>query len=179
MVDAVWELYRHAIARFGPVPSLIEWDEGVPELPVLLAESQKAKEIMDGALAKPRSAPAAVPALELGRPSLPRLPSTQQRLFDWVVGDEVIEGADSLVHGGALEPDERVGVYAEMYWLRMRDMLREDHAQVLAQLGEEAFDALVAAYIRKYPSRHHSLNEVGRSLPRFLREHPHAERPWL
>jgi uncharacterized protein (UPF0276 family) len=41
--EAVWSLYRDALKRFGgAVPTLIEWDEGVPELEVLLAESQKA-----------------------------------------------------------------------------------------------------------------------------------------
>jgi len=43
VVDEVWRLYRHAVARFGEVPSLIEWDEGVPDLDTLLAESRKAQ----------------------------------------------------------------------------------------------------------------------------------------
>ena len=43
--DAVWQLYRHAVRRFGDVSCLIEWDEGVPELDVLLAEAQRAKAI--------------------------------------------------------------------------------------------------------------------------------------
>ena len=43
--DPVWDLYRKAVRRFGDVPTLIEWDEGVPELDVLLAESAKAKAI--------------------------------------------------------------------------------------------------------------------------------------
>ena len=34
----VWRVYAHAVARFGPVPSLIEWDTDVPELAVLLDE---------------------------------------------------------------------------------------------------------------------------------------------
>lgn len=34
----VWQLYRHAIDRFGAVPSLIEWDTNLPELDVLLDE---------------------------------------------------------------------------------------------------------------------------------------------
>ncbi len=43
--DAVWELYRGALRRFGPVPTLIEWDTDIPELPVLLAEADKARAI--------------------------------------------------------------------------------------------------------------------------------------
>ncbi len=43
--EPVWDLYRKAVKRFGEVPTLIEWDEGVPELDVLLAESVKAQQI--------------------------------------------------------------------------------------------------------------------------------------
>ncbi len=43
--DDVWAVYRKAVRRFGDVPTLIEWDEGVPELDVLLAESKKAQQI--------------------------------------------------------------------------------------------------------------------------------------
>jgi uncharacterized protein len=39
-VDApVWSLYRHALARFGAVPTLIEWDTDIPSLAVLLEEA--------------------------------------------------------------------------------------------------------------------------------------------
>jgi uncharacterized protein (UPF0276 family) len=43
--DTVWDLYRSAVARFGAVPSLIEWDDHIPELEVLVGESQKAAAI--------------------------------------------------------------------------------------------------------------------------------------
>jgi len=39
----VWALYRQAVERFGLVSTLIEWDENVPELDVLIAESRRAK----------------------------------------------------------------------------------------------------------------------------------------
>lgn len=38
----VWKLYDLALERFGPVPTLIEWDADVPELAVLLAEASEA-----------------------------------------------------------------------------------------------------------------------------------------
>lgn len=40
---AVWQIYRHAQARFGNVPALIEWDTDVPLLAVLLDEAATAK----------------------------------------------------------------------------------------------------------------------------------------
>jgi uncharacterized protein len=39
---AVWQVYRHALARFGAVPSLIEWDTDIPAFDVLLAEADHA-----------------------------------------------------------------------------------------------------------------------------------------
>jgi uncharacterized protein (UPF0276 family) len=43
--EAVWNLYRDAVARFGPVPALVEWDDQIPELEVLIGESRKAASI--------------------------------------------------------------------------------------------------------------------------------------
>jgi len=48
VVDPVWSLYNRLVARRGPVPTLIEWDNDVPEWPVLLAEAHKAETVMAG-----------------------------------------------------------------------------------------------------------------------------------
>jgi uncharacterized protein len=42
-IPPVWALYRHALARFGRVPTLVEWDKQIPELAVLLDEAQIAE----------------------------------------------------------------------------------------------------------------------------------------
>lgn len=44
--DAVWALYREALARFGRRPTLIEWDTDVPTWPVLAAEVAKADALL-------------------------------------------------------------------------------------------------------------------------------------
>jgi len=41
----VWDLYAHALDRFGPKPTLVEWDARLPTLPVLLAEARYADRI--------------------------------------------------------------------------------------------------------------------------------------
>lgn len=51
--DEVWNLYREAVRRFGLVSTLIEWDEKIPELEVLVAESRKARAVEMGSLAWP------------------------------------------------------------------------------------------------------------------------------
>ena len=40
---AVWRIYQHAMQRFGPVPTLVEWDTDVPALDVLLEEVDRAR----------------------------------------------------------------------------------------------------------------------------------------
>lgn len=44
---AVWDLYEHALARFGAVPTLIEWDTNLPALGALVAEAQCAQRRME------------------------------------------------------------------------------------------------------------------------------------
>jgi uncharacterized protein (UPF0276 family) len=43
----VWRLYRHALARFGRVPTLIEWDNDVPPLTTLLSAAHQANLLME------------------------------------------------------------------------------------------------------------------------------------
>ena len=44
--EDVWDLYAHALHRFGAKPTLIEWDSDVPKLDVLLDEAQRANAIL-------------------------------------------------------------------------------------------------------------------------------------
>lgn len=42
----VWSLYEDAIARFGPVPTLIEWDTDIPAFAVLEREAATAQRVL-------------------------------------------------------------------------------------------------------------------------------------
>ena len=43
VIDAVWDLYRHSVARTGNVATLLEWDADIPEFDVVHAEALKAR----------------------------------------------------------------------------------------------------------------------------------------
>ncbi len=45
VIDAVWDLYREALSRWGPVTTLIEWDEDIPSFPRLAEEAEQARAI--------------------------------------------------------------------------------------------------------------------------------------
>lgn len=42
----VWALFAEVIARAGPLPTLVEWDNDLPDWPVLRAEAARAGEIL-------------------------------------------------------------------------------------------------------------------------------------
>lgn len=53
VAQPVWRLYQAALERFGPVPTLIEWDTDIPPLAVLLDEAAKARAFMEARHAVP------------------------------------------------------------------------------------------------------------------------------
>ena len=48
--DAVWSLYAEAVRRLGPTPTLVEWDNDLPEWPTLIGEARRAKQVMAAAV---------------------------------------------------------------------------------------------------------------------------------
>ena len=68
-----------------------------------------------------------------------------------------------------LTPIQRVGVYANMYPLRMRDALATDFPVVKRIVGEDAWNGLVDGYVVDHYSRHPNLNQLGRHLPAYVR----------
>ncbi len=54
--DDVWDLYRDAVRRFGPVSTLVEWDDRVPPIAEVLAEAERARAAEAEILGAPRGA---------------------------------------------------------------------------------------------------------------------------
>lgn len=50
VIDEVWALYARAVARFGNVSTMVEWDQDIPEFEVVYAEAEKAAGYRERAL---------------------------------------------------------------------------------------------------------------------------------
>ena len=50
--DGVWSLYESAVARFGAVSTLIEWDDNLPSLERVIEESRRAADLQAEVLAQ-------------------------------------------------------------------------------------------------------------------------------
>jgi uncharacterized protein (UPF0276 family) len=48
--DEVWELYAHSVRRLGPVSTLIEWDDRIPEYDAVEHEALRARAVAERAL---------------------------------------------------------------------------------------------------------------------------------
>lgn len=87
-------------------------------------------------------------------------------------GDLASEDLSFLVRPDArLDPTERLDIYADMYFHRLRDCLAENFPKVAAQIGDAPFHNLVTDYLLAHPPKHYSLRELGRALPGFLETH--------
>ncbi len=90
-------------------------------------------------------------------------------------------GLVHLVEGrGQLGPQERINIYAQMYYVRLLEVLHEDFPQVATILGCERFDEVVRVYLACHPSTHPSLRYLGRHFAAFLDTRPEvASLPFL
>ena len=43
----VWDLFRHAVHRLGPRPTIVEWDDRLPPLPTLIDEARRARAVLE------------------------------------------------------------------------------------------------------------------------------------
>jgi Putative DNA-binding domain len=97
----------------------------------------------------------------------------------WIDGRDMHAVADGIIKpNDRLTSFERLEIYNRQYWFRLLDCLNEDYPGLVAILGEKKFDALSRAYLAKYPSRSHSLRNLGSDLVRFLTEQPHWAHPY-
>ena len=126
-------------------------------------------------------------------PNAPDLSRVQALFWRLLTAPEgVASGAGQLVRSGELasedlsfliRPDpperqaarldsvERLDIYADMYFYRLRDALAEDFPRLVRRIGDTRFHNLVTDYLLAHPSRHFSLRELGRALPEFARGH--------
>ena len=130
----------------------------------------------------------------MSRPAV--LNRTESLFWDLITAPEGVRpGLDALVRDGRATPaaldemiagderlpaSERLDIYANMYFFRLLDCLREDFPRLASALGEDRFHNLATDYLLAHPSEHPSLRYLGRRLPEFLASHALAgESPCL
>jgi hypothetical protein len=69
-----------------------------------------------------------------------------------------------------LTAEERLGIYANAYYARLLECLRESFPVLCRALGRELFDEFAFDFLQKYPSTSYTLSRLGDRFADFLEE---------
>jgi uncharacterized protein (UPF0276 family) len=202
VADPVWTLYDAALRRFGPLPTLIEWDTDIPELDVLLGEAAKARAIADKFTPAPQAAAAepapaggamqasAMPphaaAMRATAPNTDAVPTaqltalaeTQQAFVAGLLDVAASAPALATFRGDANE--HRYALYRGNMTTTWNKTLSNAYPVIAQLVGEEFFCGLSGEYGRAHPSASGDLNQFGADFAAFLAAFPHtADLPYL
>ena len=183
VLEKVWQLYHFALERFGPVSTLIEWDEHIPPFGRLMEEVASAKRIYRDFENAPKPSAAPVEIREVR--SLENAGAALKDVQHWIrfrvqpARERDRRSGELLNPQGGVPGDERMDVYSNGYLARMHESLAEVYEAVRHFLGADEFIHLAEAYAFEYPSKHYNLNYAGRHLAQFLRGHALPGFPFL
>ena len=155
--DEVWDVYRAAVAHFGPVSTMIERDDNIPPLAELVDELDHARSIAREVLGARASPP---------RNEQPQRPSGElparhprRRRHDPCRDQGQRQGrAQSAVRRLPPTPMSRASPRC----------LADDYEQLHAYLGDAGFAKFAKSYIAAHPSDRKSARDFGRHVPEFL-----------
>lgn len=175
VAEAVWKLYAEALALYGPVSTLIEWDEDIPGFTRLSQEADRARQIYR------RFEKADKPAADFPRIPLPPMTDAPQLRRDQTALKERIrlrregKSLEAVLHPqGGVPGGERMAVYAGAYLARMAEALKETFEAVARFAGEAAFIDLCEGYVEAYPSGEYNLSEIGHSFAAYAAKTSYA-----
>jgi uncharacterized protein (UPF0276 family) len=168
VAEPVWALYRAALARFGRVPALVEWDSEMPALAVLLGEADKARAIA-ASFAPAGDAVVFSPADRSGVGTATH--EAIQAAFGAALFDAAQEPAlaSVLVGGGdAQQLARRLAIYRGNLTGGWERALGNAYPVLRTLVGDEFFASLARAYGKACPSADADLNAFGAGLAGFV-----------
>lgn len=102
------------------------------------------------------------------------LEETQKCFYSAILGprwespylSEFLNGIE--INAQNLSPEERLEIYANAWYQRLEESLREDYSVLNQVLGCEAWNIFVNEYIREFPSQSYTLAHASDCVPNFL-----------
>jgi hypothetical protein len=71
---------------------------------------------------------------------------------------------------------DRLGIYADMYYLRLIEVLTAEYPTTRTILGAQAFEEACRAFIARHPSTKRTLQSLSAGFPLFLKRHLRGRR---
>lgn len=175
VIDEVWEMYRYTIKRAGrAVNTMIEWDDHIPDFPIVMAELDKARK-----WAVADEGPVEMPMFKSFRDNIrpsERLTPLREEMGD--MQDAILSGeAQAMQPGLRIVPkpdfalEAQIGVYIDGYRYRLFDIVHEDYPALRSYMGDEGFNGLLDNYIEATPSESFNVARYIEKFPAFVRDH--------
>ncbi len=76
----------------------------------------------------------------------------------------------------SMTSQQRIEVYANAYYARLLECLRDEFPALAALIGEETFNAFAFSYLQSFPSNSYTLADLGKNFPQFLTDNRAAAR---
>jgi hypothetical protein len=77
-----------------------------------------------------------------------------------------------------LSAEERLGIYANAYYARLIECLRESFPVLAKALGRDVFDGFAFGYLQRYPSKSYTLNRLGDRFAEYLNQTRPEDAGW-
>jgi len=177
VVDEVWALYQYTLKKAGRIPNtMVEWDDNIPEFPVLHAELNKAKDVAKSAHGRPLP--------DLLKPQMPYVMNHSIPIAD---EQQRMQTAILLGHAADSQPEEwirtkeqfaskdQLGVYIDAYRARLYSVTEEDYPVLKHYLSDDVFDELLSDFVNTQHSEHFNIGHFPARLPEFLAQYGLAD----
>lgn len=174
VIDEVWTMYRYVIEKGGFKNTMVEWDDKIPEFPIVMEEVAKAKY-----WASVDHTPTPFPHFQSFRDNI----RPSEHVTPYV--EELSDMQDAILSGRGTKmqpdlrivpkpdfaPDAQIQTYIDGYRYRLFDIIYDDVPALLAMIGQDAMDDLISAYIDGAPSTHFNVARYIDGFPAFAQDH--------
>lgn len=172
VIDEVWNLYKYVVHKAGRIPNtMIEWDDRIPEFPVLHAELDKSR------AAARHAAEFTLPQIELADDVVVAnhdvmLLDAQNHMQQAVMqGDRFDSVPTQWIRAkNAFAPHEQLSVYINAYRYRLYDVVAEDYPVLKHYLTEKKFSDLMWAFVGEVLPDHFNIGRFSLKLPAFIQQ---------
>lgn len=172
VIDEVWNLYKYVMHKAGRVPNtMIEWDDRIPEFPVLSAELDKAREAARHATEFTLPQIAHEESVVAAKESVPLLKAQTQMQQAVMLGDRFDSAPAQWIRAkNAFAPHEQLAVYANAYRYRLYDAVAEDYPVLRHYLTDKIFSDLIWAFVEEVLPDHFNIGRFALKLPAFIQQ---------
>lgn len=174
VAQPVWDLYAQACRLYGPVATMIERDDHIPELPTLLTELATAQRIAaDVAEETPTAAPSSPPLstasgaqadVPTDAPATPALQKLQRSIADYILDLPAAKTsplADWIRTPPGADAAQRLGIYHNAYRARLAEVLAESFEKTCLYMGSDQFEETARAFAVSHPPSVRNLGQYG------------------